>query len=43
VIVEMASRDVEKVIFPLKAYLGVYLRPFLTRTVDFFIDRAAKL
>jgi len=43
VILEAADRRLRKVYFPLNAYLGVYLRPFLPDLVDFFAKRRARL
>jgi len=43
VVVEAADRRLRKVYFPLKAYLGVYARPFVPDLVDYFAKKAAKL
>jgi short-subunit dehydrogenase len=43
VIIEAADRRFRKVYFPLKAYLGIYVRPFFPDIVDVFATQQAKL
>jgi uncharacterized protein YecT (DUF1311 family) len=42
-IIDAADRRLRKAYFPAKAYMGVYVRPFLPDLVDHFVRKSAKL
>jgi short-subunit dehydrogenase len=43
IIIEAADRKARRIYFPLRAYIGVYLRPFFPDIVDHFALKEAKL
>lgn len=42
-IIEATDRKARKIYFPLRAYIGIYLRPFFPDIVDHFALKEAKL